>query len=648
MHSAFCNWAQLRYFLLIAATTFQIGTIEASEPATSESANGWGKIALLVGINDYKSNDISDLRGCENDVMQVKNLLVGKFEFPDTNVITLLGTQATHAQIVKAIKEHLIDKAKAYKEATGKKAIVVFDYSGHGSQVPDTSGDELDGRDETIVPQDSLKPEDDITDDELNGLFTELAKVTDNVTYIFDSCHSGTVTKGTGQPRIVERNLPPVAARGTGGDTEENTAFALITGCRSDQRSYEFEENGKFYGTLTYFLTRIANASGDEGLTYRDLMDQLRQDVGHARPQEPQLFGAKIDSFLFGEANSVAQPFVLVNPDNNEVVVAAGEAQGLAPKSKLNVYAPKTKKFDSSAMRIAEIEITSSDAFESRAKILSGGPIPKAARAIITVLGMRWRPFPVFFDMDAKTHDDAKPDIATLNKIKAAILADEDMKENFELTDVLDKAKLTVSVRSDNKIYVAGNHIQSSPIAVADTDAVKRVLAQLLHWAKWYNLLTLKNSNPELNVDFTISGPDRPAGKDGVKTFFDKDPVEIKVTNRSNVPVYFVVLDLGADGSVSQIYPDNGATEKLPPNSHWSTKTKAFVPADNDSTFDHIKVLVFDRNVDTYFLTTNAAPKGVEGSPFAGAVFKGSKGIEPIVPKSWTTAYELLKVTKPK
>jgi len=106
------------------------------------------KLALLIGINDYVSDEVSDLEGCVNDVEDMKNLLTGTFDFPEQNIVVLKDQEATHKGIVSAFESHLIKKAK-------NDSIVVFHYSGHGSQMKDTNGDETDDLDESLVSHDS-------------------------------------------------------------------------------------------------------------------------------------------------------------------------------------------------------------------------------------------------------------------------------------------------------------------------------------------------------------------------------------------------------------------------------------------------------------------------------------------------------------
>src|SRR5258708_30180212 len=176
----------------------------AGQPApqsSSSSTHTPTKLALLVGINDYQHPEqVSPLAGSINDVEDMRQVLIGKFEFPPENILVLKDSEATHAGIVNALQTHLIAKAQAGD-------IVVFHYSGHGSQMKDVTGKQISRLDETIVPYDSRDPEGkvfDISGAELHALLVQLAAKTNNVTFILDSCHSGTLVRGARM-----RSIPP-------------------------------------------------------------------------------------------------------------------------------------------------------------------------------------------------------------------------------------------------------------------------------------------------------------------------------------------------------------------------------------------------------------------------------------------------------
>jgi len=217
--------------LLTMITILALTILYFPEPTLSRENSGGNnfkvpsKFALLVGINDYLNKNVkvgeravNDLNGPHNDVVLMKDLLK-EYDFKETKtkgsadkfpcgnqaersqLRTLCSRQATKKAIIDAFKEHLIENARKYMEQKKVKpkegANIVFFYSGHGSFLDDDNGDESDGLDETIVPTDAKwDGTNQIRDDEFNTLVTELRQYTKNITLIFDSCNSGTVTRG--------------------------------------------------------------------------------------------------------------------------------------------------------------------------------------------------------------------------------------------------------------------------------------------------------------------------------------------------------------------------------------------------------------------------------------------------------------------
>ena len=64
-----------------------------SNAATGAESVKHTKLALLVGINDYKH--VSDLKGAVNDVINMKALLVESFGFPNNDEHILILTAGT-------------------------------------------------------------------------------------------------------------------------------------------------------------------------------------------------------------------------------------------------------------------------------------------------------------------------------------------------------------------------------------------------------------------------------------------------------------------------------------------------------------------------------------------------------------------------
>src|SRR5262245_2518651 len=115
-----------------------------------------GDKALIIGINDYEGTE-NDLHGAVADAMAVEKLLVTSLGWDSSNILSLYDTKATGKNIVAALKLLLIDSTRPGDQ-------VFFYYSGHGTRIPDESGDEKDGMDEVIIASDVVPIVDDLFD----------------------------------------------------------------------------------------------------------------------------------------------------------------------------------------------------------------------------------------------------------------------------------------------------------------------------------------------------------------------------------------------------------------------------------------------------------------------------------------------------
>ncbi len=89
------------------------------------------KLALLVGVNQYPrqpSGSVSVLKGCVTDVELQAELLIHRFGFAATDVLTLKDEAATRSNIESSFIAHLSEQARPGD-------IVVFHFSGYGCLV---------------------------------------------------------------------------------------------------------------------------------------------------------------------------------------------------------------------------------------------------------------------------------------------------------------------------------------------------------------------------------------------------------------------------------------------------------------------------------------------------------------------------------
>lgn len=150
---------------------------ELSFPSGSAIDPKW---AVVIGISDYVGTG-NDLWNPANDALEMKGALVDIYNFPEENIIMLLDSQATAANIVAAINW------MADQEVAGDT--VVFFFSGHGFRRSDAEGwdsdAESDGWDEGIVSHDMFG----LIDGDLKSLFSAIES--QKFALIFGSCHSG-------------------------------------------------------------------------------------------------------------------------------------------------------------------------------------------------------------------------------------------------------------------------------------------------------------------------------------------------------------------------------------------------------------------------------------------------------------------------
>lgn len=171
--------------------------------------------AVCIGVNAYPEPQ-DRLAGCVPDAEAWSQALRER----GFAVETMRDAEATREAILSRLLD-LVSTAVAGD-------ILAVQFSGHGTHVPDLDGDEVDSfgpRDEAICPVD-FREGGLIIDDDL-ALIWDLIPEGVSMTLFFDSCHSGTVSRG--EPTIPD--LPAgTAARLVLADEALVQAFARTRG----------------------------------------------------------------------------------------------------------------------------------------------------------------------------------------------------------------------------------------------------------------------------------------------------------------------------------------------------------------------------------------------------------------------------------
>lgn len=174
--------------------------------------------ALVIGVNKYPnivSNGMPgalDLHGSVTDAKTVVDLLVTIFKFDPADVKLLTDADATNRNILDGLQRWLIDGTRA-----GDR--VAFYFSGHGATAEVREPGQAPRLTSTIVPSDAsgdLDKPNAVVSGMIQGktIGEYLARMSDrHIMVIADSCFSGSVTRGFGEPAgppdVMVRTITP-------------------------------------------------------------------------------------------------------------------------------------------------------------------------------------------------------------------------------------------------------------------------------------------------------------------------------------------------------------------------------------------------------------------------------------------------------
>ncbi len=579
------------------------------------------KFALLIGIDNYK--DVNKLEGCVNDVTEMKQTLVDIYKFADDgkHIKVLTNEKATRAAILSAFKEHLIANAKAHPNA-----VIVFQYSGHGSQTKDTNQDEQDGLDETFVAYDSRSTDYDLNDDVIGELCDELSEYTNNIVFIVDACHSGTATRAFGalkdggavrQVAMDERPQPPQPKNQHKPALEQSSEvlprgkYVTFSGCLPNELSQEVilvmkDGTEKHHGRMTFHLLGAMRKLGPTA-SYRQLWELVDKEVtSETARQHPQVEG-EIDRIAFNSPSAASDPYMTIEKLEGDVItVNGGKVHGFAPGGVLAIYKPETLRLSGTANLLGSATVVKVDDFSSQARLssaLSAANL-KDAKVVVATRGFGNNPLRIAVsETTAEPPSTTQPrDEHRLSEARLLGQVATELQKNPILqvtnagadplqgkTDTWDIA-LVARVNPDNGrtptstpevvslLARDGSLIANVPVRGQQADDVDRIMQVLESRARQRSVLALSNATSPLNNSFkvVIFKMDGASGTDdfdhGNPVMLIGEKIKLLVKNNATRNLYFTILALGSSGSITVIHPPKGAQEPVTAGTQFSTR----------------------------------------------------------------------------
>lgn len=533
------------------------------------------KRAIIIAIGDYEEatgwKDISSV----NDVPLIQGAL-SKQGFSD--FLVLKNEEADKAGILKAFDE--------MRARCNPGDIVVVHFSSHGQQIYDNNRDEIDGYDEAIVAygapaeyESGYEGENHLRDEELGNKLDELRQQLGkegDVLVLVDACHSGTATRGFGKAvaRGEKGPLAPEGYKPDNVDTKEvglyeknnvasrgNAALApmvVISAARANELNYEY--NGS--GSLSVAFARSFE-SLNANYSYRTLFSKIAKEMSVIAPKQNPAVEGDVDRLLFGGKVVRQEPYYIIkNLDSDALFIDGGSYTGLNEGSTIKLF-PAGTITTKDKTPSATGTITFSDAFSCNA--ILNKPLEGDANDFwVFIDDMSFGSMSITFNVE--TIKDKTVRNSLTNFINGFALASID-KDNAEFNVEFNNGQLQLRNVQDGDLfeYPKGTSKTSNISSSDGFRSFKKVVRNYAQGKFWKEL-----EIPNYDYDIELSLLPIKVNADGTKDALDVNDITdeggmpqfatdekalLKITNNSDFPVYFNILDIQPDGQVNLYLP---------------------------------------------------------------------------------------------
>lgn len=320
------------------------------------------KRAFIIALDQYAPGTGWGKIHSSNDTLLLKPALVRQNFLPG-NIVIVSGKDLTKKKLVQAIRE--------FTKNCGPKDIVLFHYSGHGQQVADSSGDEADYYDESIVPADAsavyapgkYTGQNHLLDDELNVLLRALAlKVHDgDLLVTMDACYSATGTRLAAFTRgTSELMASPAYEEAHRNETHKNPLplsepkearlpYTVISATNAYEVNQEtIHSDGRVYGPLSLCLSE-ALGEMQTGETYASLYQRIVKNMALLELSQTPCIEGHPEKWVFDRnINPEVNYFIPADfrRDLETFYMEAGELQGLFNGTETGIYDINATAFD--------------------------------------------------------------------------------------------------------------------------------------------------------------------------------------------------------------------------------------------------------------------------------------------------------------
>ena len=538
----------------------------------NHSLQAQNKHALIVAIGDYKPEKTNwGVLSSANDVPFIKSSLE-KQAFPAANIAVLQDQEATKNGIENAFAQ-LLAKVQP-------KDIVVIHFSSHGVQLLDDNGDEIDGKDEAIVPYGAVYPKDlaqlnefaegYIRDDAFGKFIDALrSKIgpEGNVIVILDACNSGTATRGTervrgGKPAMVPPNFkeqqntrafPGSDFMEKGLNATGKASYIVFSAARAEESNYEMKNDDNVsMGSLTYAISKAMD-NLQPGTSYRSFFANVLSTMNEEVPnQNPVIEGDNLDQGLFAGKMVYQKPYIEIKSlDGNILTLKGGKIQGLEAGTLVALHKSGTNNPNESTL-LAKGKVTASESFTSTVELEQADVIAKEADGWVFITE------PIF---------KSDPLVVAFLKNRPGSFSN----EQLNILEAALTAMPAVSFEGTPELLISHGDVKDSIIIASNGllfgtfKNAGELQEQLKHYIQYKFLKTLEIIDPAFDLEVRllpiINGKTDTARNHskmvgGILELEDGDQFYIAAKNNTNRGLYVNILDLQPDGLINPVLPN--------------------------------------------------------------------------------------------
>lgn len=259
------------------------------------------KRALVIGLGEQQDKEWNKINGDKDIAYVLEYLRNGGYK----SIKTLVNKQATKKNIVTAFQ--------TLSKECQRGDIIYIHFSGHGQQMKDVNGDEVDGLDECWIPYDAYKNpcnkdhgEKHLSDDEINVILKNIrGKIGSNgkILVVVDACHSGDSSRSPddevirGVTNVFDTMIEKikrkfiVSSSSLANESTNEELWITVSACKSNELNSELKTPS--VGKLTYAISQML--LGGKAIENNAIEKEIKRfvNLNSRRPQTPVISGEK-------------------------------------------------------------------------------------------------------------------------------------------------------------------------------------------------------------------------------------------------------------------------------------------------------------------------------------------------------------------